>query len=477
MQQPVTATRRDTGHGHQHRSQANQAGEVLLKYQYHGDAEREIWWHRDSADRDFAPLMRPKGEGDEDTFFSEYILGTDTTMTKAFYTETDDTGRGRIVRVSIDQGKIVEPRIVTRSDTYDVEAVVIDQVSDTVVGTVHTEDRAVYRYLDREFAQVQANLEATFPGTTVHILSQTSDFSRVTAMVASTEAPRKYYLYDREAGSIAEVANALPDMTPELLSAVERFDYTARDGLPIHAYLTRPANGNDGQAMPLVLLPHGGPNARDDAEYDWMRQYFAAIGYAVFQPNFRGSTGYGSEFEDAGLLEWGGKMQQDLDDGVQALVEAGLVDRDRICAIGASYGGYAALMATITQPERYRCAVAFAPVTNLGGMYNHALEQHGTTDYWVKSIGSRFEEEHHESRSPAHLVTRDTPPILLFHGDKDTVVPYGQSYQLSRNLKKAGNPHARFETFDDEDHWFSLESSRQTFLHEAGEFLGEHIGE
>ncbi|WP_187275826.1 alpha/beta hydrolase family protein [Parahaliea aestuarii] len=453
---------------------ANNAGEVLLKYQYHSEAKEDIWWYRDNAEDDFSPLTRL--EAGEDAYFSESILGTDAALKSLYIAETGDGGREQIVRVSIDQGKVVEPRIVNRDDTYDVDSVIIDQRTQSVVGTYHIEDRAVYRYLDREFAQVQANLEATFPDATVDLLSLTDDFSRIIVAVTSPSTPRTYYLYDRKAGSIAAVANAWPNVTPELLSPVKRFDYAAADGLPIHGYLTIPTGQEDGQAPPLVLLPHGGPNARDSAEFDWMRQYFASRGYAVFQPNFRGSTGYGSEFEDAGLREWGGKMQSDLDDGVQALIDAGLVDPDKICAVGASYGGYAALMGVITRPERYRCAVAFAPVSNLGSMYNHVRDSFGDTDYWVKSIGSRFEDDHHKSLSPAFLVTRETPPVLLFHGDKDTVVPYEQSLFLSRNLKKAGNREGRLEVFDGEDHWLSLESSRQTFLRESGEFLEEHIG-
>ena len=139
--------------------------------------------------------------------------------------------------------------------------------------------------------------------------------------------------------------------------------------------------------------------------------------------------------------------------------------------LGASYGGYAALMGVITRPDLYRCAVTFGAVTNPGAMFSHLESQGRDTDYWVESIGSRFEPEEYEARSPDHLAGKDTPPVYLFHGGKDTQVPARQSERLAKTLKQAGNHNVRYQLFEDEDHWFSLASSRQRFLEEAAEFI------
>ena len=374
------------------------------------------------------------------------------------------------MRADISNGELRESREVGASPVFDVNKVLFNQHTEEVIGVTYTEDRDVYRFLDTEFAQIQADLEVTFPDSEVEITSYSENLNRVVVRLEAPTTPPQYLLYDRSAGTIAELARAYAGLESGQLAPTSRFEYRSRDGVDIHSYLTVPG-AESTRPAPLLVIPHGGPNARDKLAFDWIAQFFAANGYAVFQPNFRGSTGYGSQFRNAGLREWGGRMQQDVDDGVLALIDKNLVDPERICMLGASYGGYAALMGVITRPDLYRCAVTFGAVTNPGAMFSHLESQGRDTDYWVESIGSRFEPEEYEARSPDHLAGKDTPPVYLFHGGKDTQVPARQSERLAKTLKQAGNHNVRYQLFEDEDHWFSLASSRQRFLEEAAEFI------
>ncbi|QIB64451.1 alpha/beta hydrolase family protein [Kineobactrum salinum] len=447
-------------------------GEVLLRYQGDSGEEEGIWHHRLPDGSGFAPLAdATAGEADTDTgFFSGKVLALDGGGKLMYYLASDEAGRSAVMRADISSGELRQRQTVARNAVFDVKRVRRNLHTDEVIGVAYTQDREVFRYLDRDFAQIQADLESTYPDTEVAITSYSENLDRIVVRLESPAIPPQYLLYDRTAGTIAELARAYPGLEAQQLGAVSRFEYSTSDGVDIHSYLTLPAGGGDGPA-PLVVMPHGGPNARDRLGFDWMAQFFAASGYAVFQPNFRGSSGYGSQFQDAGLGEWGGRMQRDIDEGVLALIDEGQVDPQRICMVGASYGGYAALMGVITRPDLYRCAVTFGAVTDLGAMYTHLQGQHRSIDYWSRSIGSRFEAEQYEERSPSHLAGRDTPPVYLFHGGKDTVVPSWQSDKFAKILRQAGNREVRYQLFKDEDHWFTQATSRRQFLAEAAGFV------
>ncbi len=253
--------------------------------------------------------------------------------------------------------------------------------------------------------------------------------------------------------------------------------WKAADGLDLHGVLTLPP-GRPPHGLPLVVLPHGGPEARDYPDFDWLAQAFAARGYAVFQPNFRGSDGYGSEFRDAGFKQWGRKMQTDISDGVADLAKQGLVDPKRACIVGASYGGYASLAGVTVQQGLYRCAVADAPVADLSDFLAYAGERAGyytgATRYWNAYMGSTSERDPSlRAISPVQLADRADAPILLIHGKDDTVVPISQSQAMLAALKAAGKP-AQMVTMPDEDHWLSREQTRISMLTAAVAFVEKY---
>ena len=211
-----------------------------------------------------------------------------------------------------------------------------------------------------------------------------------------------------------------------------------------------------------------------------MAQYFASRGYMILQPNFRGSSGFGAAFRDAGLGEWGGKMQDDITDGVNALVRSGRVDPSRICIIGASYGGYAALAGGAFTPDLYRCVAAIAPVADLPAMLREERRDHGAkhwvVDYWRSLIGDpRAERDKLEAISPVNSAEKFQAPVLLIHGRDDLVVPMSQSRAMESALKRAGKDVQMIE-LKGEDHWLSTSEARLATLKALDAFVAKTIG-
>jgi dipeptidyl aminopeptidase/acylaminoacyl peptidase len=257
---------------------------------------------------------------------------------------------------------------------------------------------------------------------------------------------------------------------------VRSIHYAARDGLDIPAYLTLPPGVTDPSGLPLVVLAHGGPASRDVAGFDWWAQALASRGYAVLQANFRGSTGYGRAFLEAGYGEWGRKMQTDLSDGVRWLAAEGIIDPARVCIVGASYGGYAAMAGLTLDSDVYRCGVSVAGVSDLRRMVNWEAEQarhknNQTVRYWNRFMGAaRLNDRALDALSPAFLAASVDSPLLLIHGRDDTVVPIEQSRVMAEALRRAGKP-VEFVELPGEDHWLSRSATRQQMLAETVRFL------
>ncbi len=228
-----------------------------------------------------------------------------------------------------------------------------------------------------------------------------------------------------------------PGLPEDELGASFATSYDARDGKTIPAFVTLPPGVNslaDAKNIPFVINPHGGPAARSFLGYDSVAQFFATRGYGVLQMNFRGSAGYGLEFEKAGRREWGQLMQDDVTDGVNWLINEGVADPDRIAIYGASYGGYTALMGAVRTPELYQCAISFAGVTNLPSLVAGAYKD----SYISKLVGDRFKEAAVlRQNSPLHRADSFRIPVLLIHGRIDFVVPYEHSEDLNFRLKAA----------------------------------------
>ena len=251
--------------------------------------------------------------------------------------------------------------------------------------------------------------------------------------------------------------------------------YKARDGLEIPAYLTLPPGLAAGAKPPLIVLPHGGPTARDHFDFDYIAQFLATRGYAVLQPQFRGSWGFGAAFENAGAGEWGGKMQTDLLDGIAAVADK--ADAGKVCVVGASFGGYAALAGATMHPEAYKCAASIAGVADLGLLLEQLWRTSGDDSAGIGELRAMLgaaDKGKLNATSPALLVSKATAPILLIHGDQDTIVAPQQSQVMANALKAAGKP-VEYVVLAGENHYMTRSATRTQMLQALETFLAKQL--
>jgi dipeptidyl aminopeptidase/acylaminoacyl peptidase len=343
-----------------------------------------------------------------------------------------------------------------------------------LIGYSYTDVYQEYEFLEPHLKAAWPKVRQVFAGRQVSLTSFTPDYAKLVVYAEGTGEPGGYYLVDLTANKIKRIGSVYPDLTGADIAQVQAIKYKAADGLELNGYLTLP-NGKAPKNLPLIVLPHGGPQSRDTAGFDWWSQALASRGYAVLQVNFRGSSGYGQPFTESAYGEWGGKMQTDLSDGVRTLAKAGTIDPKRVCITGASYGGYAALAGITLDKGVYRCAVAVAGVSDMGKMLDIEISQHGmdstTVRYWKRYMGAdKASDPKLAARSPANFADKADGPVLLIHGKDDTVVAYSQSTDMRHALEKAGKP-VEFVTLKAEDHWLSREATRKQMLNATITFL------
>jgi dipeptidyl aminopeptidase/acylaminoacyl peptidase len=313
-----------------------------------------------------------------------------------------------------------------------------------------------------------------FPNLNVQLVSRDDAFDTLIVETDGDGDSGTYWTVDLKSGKAEPFAAIYPDIPDTAVGSRRMISYKAADGLEIHGVLTLPP-GRTPKNLPVIVLPHGGPEARDDLAYDWLSGALAARGYAVFQPNFRGSSGYGVDFVNAGNGQWGRKMQTDISDGLADLVAKGIVDPKRACTLGWSYGGYAALAGVTLQHGLYRCAVSIAGISDLRAMLADEAQRNDedstSVRVWKARMGVRsLGDGALRLISPAEQAAKADAPILLIHGKDDTVVPIEQSRIMERALKRAGKS-VTFVQIEGEDHNMSREPTRVAMLKAAVAFV------
>lgn len=345
--------------------------------------------------------------------------------------------------------------------------------------TLGDDDETRWQFLDPQAERTWRSVKAAFPDKQVSMTSWSDDMRQIIAFTQGEGDAGTYQLIDLDRRTAEIVGESYPGITGAGVGEVRSISYKAADGMTIPGYLTLPPGVADPKGLPLVVFPHGGPAARDYKGFDWWAQAMASRGYAVLQPNFRGSDGLGTAHLEAGYGEWGRKMQTDLSDGVRWLASEGIIDPARVCIVGASYGGYAAMAGPTLDPGIYRCAVSVAGVSDLRRMVQWSAEKGGGRDapvvrYWNRFMGAdRIGDRDLDRISPAMLAERADAPILLLHGRDDTVVPFEQSRVFADALRRAGKPHQLVE-LPSEDHWLSRAGTRRWMLAETVRFLEQH---
>jgi dienelactone hydrolase len=345
----------------------------------------------------------------------------------------------------------------------------------------YVEDRPRVKWGDDEMQAFQANLDKAVNhdnpdgGYIAQVISHNANYDRRIVWVGAANDPGYYYFYQQVNGKMDRMAALNPALPPSALATPHYVHYTARDGLSIPAYLTLP-KGRSARGLPLIILPHGGPFwVRDDGTFDADVQFLANRGYAVLQPEFRGSASYGSAFHDKGKGQWGRAMQDDIDDGMDWLVHQGVVDPKRVCLVGSSYGGYAALWGATRNPERYRCAASFAGVTDIERQLkysNHFDDDKQSQDDWRLTVQGDpgFDLK---TVSPLYTVARLKVPVLVVHGDQDQRVLPKQGKLYADALKAAGKDFD-YVVIPGEGHGFSTSANAQIWYDHLDAFLARY---
>jgi dipeptidyl aminopeptidase/acylaminoacyl peptidase len=394
----------------------------------------------------------------------------------AVYLYQEKDGVGQLVRQGLTAGGPTTPfGPPVRDGTF---STIWDSNLHTIVGFSELGDRPVITWTDPEIGATHSALAKLFAGQDVSLESWSGDRQRFVIRTTSPSDPAVWYLFDKSRRELSPLGEEYPELKGFHFGPTRWLKYKARDGIEIAAYLTLPPSYAAGHAKaPLIVLPHGGPGERDGFDFDFMTQFLASRGYAVLRPQFRGSSGFGLAFEKAGRGEWGGKMQTDLIDGVGSLAGSGEVDAKRVCIVGASFGGYAALAGAALNPDAYRCAASFAGISDLGVMLGEEMRAWGPSssaaEFWRKMLGAA-PKSLLDSTSPARMASQVNIPVLLIHGDKDTVVPIEQSQIMVRSLRAAGKP-VEMVTLADENHYLAHSATRTQMLEALGAFLAKNL--
>ncbi|WP_052633414.1 alpha/beta hydrolase family protein [Pseudoxanthomonas suwonensis] len=309
----------------------------------------------------------------------------------------------------------------------------------TLLGVLYEDGTPIWDWIARDHPETiaYAGLLKAFPDKALYFL-RPSDDGRYLAMRAySDTAPSEAFLFDRQTNKAKFLAGSMEWIKPAEMSPMTPISFKARDGLPLHGYITIPA-GSSGKNLPMIVNPHGGPHGpRDEWGFNPEVQLFANRGYAVLQVNYRGSGGYGNAFEGLGYRKWGTTMQDDLTDAVKWAVSQGIADPDRICIYGASYGGYAALMSAVREPDLYRCTVGYVGVYDLDIQRDADFMAHESGRNYLKDAYPTSKAER-VAQSPAYAVEKLKIPVMLVHGAKDVRVPIRNMNFLVSQMEKAG---------------------------------------
>jgi dipeptidyl aminopeptidase/acylaminoacyl peptidase len=328
-------------------------------------------------------------------------------------------------------------KLVFEHPDVDVGGVMASDVKDEAVMITYNGDRPGYHYVDDEWARIMKGIQAAFPDRVVSPSSVTEDENLFIFTVWNERNPATYYLFDKRAGNMEELAVAMDWLDQDQLASMEPVRIQARDGLVLPAFLTIPA-GSDGKNLPMVLNVHGGPWARDYWSFNPEVQLMANRGYAVLQVNFRGSTGYGQDFRNAARRQWGLKMQDDLTDAVNWAVDEGIADPNRICIYGGSYGGYAAMAGATFTPDLYQCAINYVGVTDINLLFDSMPSAWELLREEMKRDVGDPEKDADllADRSPVNHADKIKIPILMAYGREDPRVVLEHALKMEKELQR-----------------------------------------
>ena len=421
--------------------------------------------YRESGSRSWRPLSN-HDTADRSGFWP---VAVDRDLNVAYGFKKLD-GRSALYSIALD-GSLREQLVFSRPDV-DVDGLIRVGRRQRVVGVSYATEARVASYFDPKTASLMKALSQALPPDQAQSITGASlDEGKLSIFSSSDVDPGAYYIFDRKSHNLTTFLVARAQLEGIKLAKVAPVTYTASDGTSIPAYLTLPPGHEQAKRLPAIVLPHGGPSARDEGGFDWLSQYYASQGYAVLQPNFRGSSGYGDAwFQDNGFRSWSIAIGDVLAAG-RWLVNEGIADPDKLAIVGWSYGGYAALQASVVDPNVFKAIVAIAPVTDLAALKE---EHRNWSDY---SLVSDFvgQGPHLSEGSPLEHADKIKSPVLLFHGALDVNVSINESKRMAARLNATGNK-CELITWEKLDHQLDDSEARAQMLRSSEAFLRKAFG-
>jgi len=421
----------------------------------------EDFMYRQPGSNDWHPLSSATFTATTDKGFEPVAVDRAADVAYGF---DDHDGHRALYTVALD-GSLKHSLVVSRPNA-DIDGVLTIGRQDRVVGASYSTDKNYSVFFDPALEKLQSELEKALPGSPeITFEDASTDESKLLLFASSDTDPGKYYLFDKTSHKLTPLLEARPELDGVKLAEQKAITYKAADGTVIPAYLTLPP-GSDGKNLPAIVMPHGGPAARDYWGFDWLVQYFANRGFAVLQPEYRGSAGYGDVwFEKNGFQSWKTAIG-DVDDAGRYLLSSGIAAPGKLAIVGWSYGGYAALQSQVLDPDLFKAVIAVAPVTDLAMLRNESSHMMNR-DLVAQEIGNG--PQIHDG-SPLQNVDRFEAPVLIFHGDRDRNVGVEESREMAKRLKAAGK-RVDYVEFHDLDHQLDDGTVRAELLAQAGAFL------
>jgi dipeptidyl aminopeptidase/acylaminoacyl peptidase len=384
-------------------------------------------------------------------------------------------GRDKSVAIELDLQTGREVQLLAENSQVDISALSYSRKRKRLTLATYADWKTQRIFFDQPTKALYQELEQRLPGYEVVVTSLNDDETVFVVRTFSDRSLGAFYLYDSPSGELTKLADRAPWLPEDQLSEMKPIEYQTRDGLTIHAYLTLP-QGREPKDLPVVINPHGGPWHRDSWTFIPEVQFLANRGFAVMQMNFRGSTGYGRKFWEAGFKEWGGKMQDDITDGVHWLIRHGIADPERVAIYGASYGGYAVLEGLVKTPDLYAAGVDYVGVSNLFTFFKTI------PPYWAPYLEMMYEMVGHpekdkdwfQEHSPALNADKIVKPLLVAQGAKDPRVNIRESNQIVEALRKQG-VEVVYIVKENEGHGFQNEENRFDFYEAMEKFLNTHL--
>lgn len=388
-----------------------------------------------------------------------------------------DVGRETVALYRFDTATMAVGELLAAHPRADLRRVIYDRRESKVVGVYHDGGRPGIAWFDEDWARLAATVDRALPDRFNWISRGTANRMLVTS--TSDTDPGSWYLLDLDTRKLEFLAAERSDIRPSEMPKREPVRYKARDGLEIPAILTLP-KGREAKNLPLVLYVHGGPYVRG-TRWTWSSEaaYLAGLGYAVLEPDFRGSDGWGRKFFQAGWKQWGLAMQDDLVDGVDWLAARGTIDAKRVCIMGASYGGYAVMMGLARDPDRFRCGINYVGVTDIGMMFSVAWSDLASSD-WIKYSAKELigdpdrDAARFKATSPLANAAKIRSPVLMAYGGEDYRVPIVHGERMRDALAENKTP-VEWVVYPEEGHGFLLETNRFDFYDRVAKFLARHL--